>query len=592
MTRKQSDRRVNAYEDATVLDDAMLLETWQGGENQLESTVTVTKGAYTFRFGEIPHFVDNDWYEGRAEVSNVKRTLGELLAPSIQFSEGEIKLSNVDGVYNRYMVGGPDYFSFNGAQVIFKIGLRDIGSTYRTVFDGVVKSEGGFQRSVQTFTLSARDVFEDLNRDNPLPQITLADYPDAFSSSLGKIIPMVLGDWEVGFTFADQENFKLKIGAVDFEIKNKTPANLHGGITGYYVGGTLATGSFFVFAIGNYTPDNIANCYIKRGDNVLVVDFNPAPVVKAGRFTVQVLGLIDSTNAVVPYVPVDGDIALVSVKIPYAAGQYSNAVRIAQEIITTLGYYAPAGFDTASWDALANKVTPPESAIANIKARLWVGKASAETTPLSLALSLLEQVRVEMFVDQNQKLKLTSLHTDSFPSAPTRRVDQFQVGEQSFAVKGDDRTYFNAAESVYAFTPITDKTALITSRRQNTNSVSKSGKFVVKSIECPNLYVESDVINQVDEFVRFYSMGIEYIECDLAWVHLLADIGEFVSFNFTQGSVSFADVPCQIRDKTIEFKTGASKVRMIGFHVFPYGAYVPPNASLLLSSATQTITNS
>lgn len=602
MPSSVDDRRRTAYEDATSLSQAMLDETFRGGENQIEFIGTLTKTVdgtpYTWRFADRPKFVGDNFYEGRARFPKVKRTIGELQAPSIQFSQIEIELANMDGFYNEYLAGGASYFPLIGAQVTLQVGLRDESGSFLTVFDGFVPEEDGFAIGLESITIRATDRFNSLNRANPLPVINDTDFPSAPDDSLGKIIPMVIGDWEAGYNYtANAGKVTASDGATptpnSAEVLVDAPNSFYGGTIGYYVGG-----GYFVFSIGSaggtsITPDTIAKVHIKRGDTMFQCDFNATPQNPGGvgYWCALVNGLINAADGTTfPYVYQNGDLAIIAVKVPYAVGKYSNPIEIAELILTGLGGASALDFDTSSWTALKTKATPVQSDMTSIKARVWIGEE--KDSVLGVALGLLEQVRVEAFVNLAGDIALVALHPEDWetPSSFTR-LDQVELDEDKTKVTADERTFFNQASLNYAFTPVTKKTERGTKQRKNQTSIDRSGKTVAKVIDVPWLYEETDAVNQLDEFLRFYSMGIHYVDVEAAWVHLRRDLGEFVQLNYEVGGLEYDAAPTIIRDVSVIPETGAVQLRLLSLANFPYAEYVPANAARFLSSASQSITD-
>jgi hypothetical protein len=279
----------------------------------------------------------------------------------------------------------------------------------------------------------------------------------------------------------------------------------------------------------------------------------------------------------------------VSVKIPYAAGQYSNAVLIAKEILKTVGDVQESELDAASWSSLATKSSPAQSAITTILARIWIGKKDDKI--IEVVLGLLEQVRIEMYWDRAQKIALRSVHPEDFQYHGSTRIEQIHIDEKSLNVKSDQRNFFNKAFANYGYTPILDKTQISTVTRKNQNSIDKTGKTIEKAIDLPALHVEANALNQLDEFIRFYSCGQQYVEARIAWTALLKDLAEIVKVTYRIGSISFDNIPMKVRDITFMPSTGCLNFRLLSFDNFPYDGNVLPYESKMLSSQSQTITD-
>ena len=580
-----ADARRGYYDNAIELNQAVLDAALAGMENQIQFIVDISlPGGDFLRLSDQPLYVGNRFYEGRIKIPKVERKISELLAASLTFSEIQVDINNVDGAYNRYLVGGANYTPFFGQSIELKAGLRDVESSYFTVFKGFVHYEGSVERGSKTFTLRARDQFETLNKPIPLPLINLTDFPLAPQDSLGKRIPMALGDWTYGFNFNNAAD--VDVGS-EIKVKAKTAAgNFGGGLLGYFVGAGV-----FVFSIGSYLPDTILSVLVKRGDNYLVANFTASPTAAAGYWCAQVLSLIKTDNSSTGYIYQSGDVAAISVKVPYAVGQYDNAVDQAREVLKTLAGVAVGDFDATSWNTLRAKTSPASGAVANIKSRLWIGEAnSGDATVLSAAISLLKQIRADIFIDRNRRVKLLSLALEDNPQlSAVPAVTQYNVLEGTFKPQTDRRNFFNSAAGNYSFNPITGKTAFQTAKRKNSNSIFKSGKEIAKAIDFPNLYIPADVQNQVDEYVRFYSAGLEYVSTTLTWNHIIRDLGDFVTVSFNVGSVSFDRVPMMIRNLSASPESGSVEVLLLSFANLPYPNFSPNYQAQMLSSFNQTI---
>jgi hypothetical protein len=341
--------------------------------------------------------------------------------------------------------------------------------------------------------------------------------------------------------------------------------------------------------VGSYTPETILNCHVKRGNNLLQVNFNATPQNAAGYWAVQVTSMNLVGGGTIPYLFQDGDVASISVKVPYSTGQYGNPILIAKNIIKTLGGVVDGDLDTASWTALETKATPPQSNMTSIKARIWIGNEADKI--LETALGLLEQVRVELYWNNAQKIALRSIHPEDFATQGSFRIEQIHFDESSLKVTSDQRNFFNKAMGNYAFTPGLGKTQLQTKIRKNQNSINKAGREVIKAIDMPALYVDTDVLNQIDEFIRFYSTSQQYVEANVAWVALLRDLTEIVNVNYSIGSIVFDNRPMKIRDITFNPATACLMFKLLSFANFPYTENTLPNAAQMLSSQSQAITD-
>ena len=598
------DRRVKVYREADQLTQSILDETFLGGETEICTVGILTKTIYDskgnilrqviFRFSDRPKFVGNDYYEGRASFPEIIRTIGELSSPSLKYAEVEVELNNVDGFYNAYMTGGEEYVSFIGSVLEIRVGLREDEYTYFTIFKGSVPDEDGFSINRTSITIRAKDMMDDLNKPINLPVINSIDYPDAPNGSIGKTLPLAIGDWSAGYNMNRGEDglgfgaVSINFGGFSFDIVKDSPDGFFGGLVGYNVGG-----SFFAFCIGSYTPDEILDCHIKRGNDFLRVTFEKTPMNAAGYWVVQIQNLIAAGGSgdTVTYVHQDGDLASISVKIPSSIGEYSNPILIAKSILTKVAEISEDDFDINSWNFYAGKSSPNSANISGILTRLWIGKSDDKI--IESVMGLLKQVRVEMFWNRVQKLTLKSLHPDEFKNPDDCYIiNQYHISEETIEKKADDRTYFNRAKANYGFTPILDKTQLQTRERENSRSINLINKNVVKTIDMPFIYQEHDALSQLDEYIRLFSMGIEYVEFSVAWTALLLDLGNMVSVNYNVGSINFSYAPMSIRDITFMPESGCLKLKLISLANFTYNNRPSGFVDNNLSGEEFAITNS
>lgn len=582
------DIRKNNYLNATSITQQFLTDTFNSGENQLEAICTITNRAGdVIRVSSIPKYVGNTFYEGRATLPVIQKTLGQFLAPHGQFSDAQVSISNVDGMYSTYFVGGADYSSFIGASMVFQFGIRDIEASYVTMFDGVVKNSSGYGKNLQTISFTAADKFGLYNKALNLPSITEDVFPSAPTSSLGKLIPFCAGDWSTGFNVTQTASTSVNNGVSDDLVISYTTENFYGGIVGYNIGGTN-----FIFATGNYTPDTINNVLIQRGGVLLATNFNSTPLTVGGYYYLDIVSLQKDGGGTVAYVPQDSDIAIIDVKIPFATSKYDNIVEQVQSIMQEVLGINSNQF-SSNWATLIAK-----PAISGLKSRFWIGNNN--TAIIDYVKSMLTQVRLEMFVNREGLIDLNSLHTDDWPAvASMRQLDQFQVVEASLNIEQDEDNYFNAANANYAFLPVNEKTALTTdlfinvvsraATGQSPNSQTSSDQSVQKTIDFPNLYIKADVETQLKEMIRFYSFSFEYISVSTAWNGLLDDLGDFLNFNYDLSSLTYNNAPCMIRDISTDMDKGMISYKLLSLYGFNYPNYTSGFTDMI-SSYNQVLT--
>ena len=111
-----------------------------------------------------------------------------------QFEDTNISVSNVDGELNKYFINGDSYNTFISSQIVFKLGISDISSSYIEIFKGDIKNQNGIEQSKDIIQFNAQNILTNYNRTLSLPQITSAVFPSAPSNNIGKKIPVVIGD--------------------------------------------------------------------------------------------------------------------------------------------------------------------------------------------------------------------------------------------------------------------------------------------------------------------------------------------------------------------------------------------------------------
>jgi len=254
-----------------------------------------------------------------------------------------------------------------------------------------------------------------------------------------------------------------------------------------------------------------------------------------------------------------------------------NIVSIAEDLLKTYGSVLVGDLDT-SWTTYKNKASPATSAIANVKGRAWIGEPQ---NCLEYAVSLLEQVRLELFFNRSQKIALSSLHWDDFQSSPSFVVRNFDVAKDTFIPRLDDRNNFNRLRAVYAFLPDMQENAFSTGYYKNQAAITQAGKAITKVIVYPNLHVESDVITQAKETLKIASGYREIIELSLTNRAILKDIGEWVLLDVQIGSSTFSGVPCQIRDISYSPSGLQLPMKLWSFSMLPFGSWNPGFAGIV-----------
>ena len=562
------DRR--RYLTATVLDQDFLDHCMDNLENKLELVVDIETPTGFIRASDRPKYVDGVFYDNRLVFPVINRTVGEWLSPELEFSTQRIELNNSDGEFDEFIPGGANYDGFIGKTVKVRLGLRDVASTYTTIFNGTISDVGGFARTVRSIVITARDDYEALNVSFPNTTLNSTNFTSIESEVAGTILPVIYGDWTVSGN-PKSDNASVPTFITNGQASRGTPA---------------INVEVYISENVNFSFDQTA-VYLKRDEKfILISSSDILSIVDNRKFEIDQ----DSGNttlffegSTINFVLEDGDEFFVKVKGKnIGATLQDNIVAQAEDILLTYGGLVAGDFDT-NWGTFQLKLTPAASAIFNIKSRVWIQEPQSV---IQFALSLLEQVRLEAFVDRNLKLKLTGQHLDEFVASPTFRVSNRDVIEGQFQPQQDVRNHFNRAQGVFNFLPDINENSLKTSIFRNTAAVTQMSKEIAKEITFPNLYVETDVDNQIKEILKISSSGYEHIVCELTWRALLLDIGDFIKLDVKIGSTVFSDVPCSIREIGYDPTGIKIPVRLWSYQLVPFTGYAGVTGAVGGTSAT------
>ena len=301
------------------------------------------------------------------------------------------------------------------------------------------------------------------------------------------------------------------------------------------------------------------NIYLRRNDVFYRVPSSEIFNVSGGNnsFEVRQSDDMDPENPPDPTTPLwvgadgayvyqSGDEFFVRVKGKSLSEGSDNIIAIAKDILKTYGGLTNSDFD-ASWDSF-RLLSSSDAArdVAGTKCRAWVQDAQEA---LSYANSLLEQVRLEIFVERtNLKFAINSVHLEDFSPTPTLTVRNWDLVEGSLKMNIDDRNNFNRAIGEFSFLPIQDSNGRQTRVFKNQKAIDQIGKAISKKVVFPNLYSTTSVEAQLKEILRISSSYLEIVECSLTWRAMLKDLGDFVGMLIDIGATAFDDTPMMIRD--------------------------------------------
>lgn len=208
-TRKQ-------YLTSTVLTQQFLDQSHDNLINNLELVCDIqAPDGSMIHASDRNKYLGNTFYEALLTFPSIKRTLGEWLVNEIEFSELRIELSNVDGRFNKFLPTGPLFQSWVGNTVEIRVGLRDVASTYFTIFKGRVTQIGGFGRTISTINISARDNYDKLNVQFPKTVFGKTNHPRIDNETQKTFVPIIYGDWTTAIQEPEGSVLAFLMNALD-----------------------------------------------------------------------------------------------------------------------------------------------------------------------------------------------------------------------------------------------------------------------------------------------------------------------------------------------------------------------------------------
>jgi hypothetical protein len=562
------------YLTATTLDQALLDRNHDNLESRLEMITEIETPAGTIYASDRNKYVGGVFYEALLTFPAIGRTVGEWLSPELQFSTLTLEISNSDSRFNNILPGGASYNTWVGKSIVVKIGLAEQASTYKTIFQGTITDVGGFKRSVKSITVVARDNYEKINVNFPTTVLNKTAYPNLSDNNVGRYLPVIYGDWTV--------NLDPDFAAVPTYALNLGDANV--------IGGSFNNIQFRI-SENDLISFDTTNVWLKRGDVYYQVPSADVVNVGAGNKTFEInqdtanLWVEDSGGVSIAYKYASNDEFYVRVKGKDLGAFDDNLVSQAKDLLLTYGGLSSGDFD-ANWETYRDKATPSQSAISTFKSRVWEN----EPKPLmQYVLSMLEQVRLEAFIDRNLKLKINSLHFEDWDASPSFTIRNWDVVKDSFAPSLDERNNFNRLQGVYDYRPNRNENANKTPIFRNSASVTAAGKAISKQVTFPNLYIPSQVDDQTKEILKIASSLFEVVTTQATWRSMLLDIGEFVLLNVQIGSSQFDNVPAMIRDIGYDPNGLKISMKLWSTALLPFPGYTP-GYSGTTGGSTATIT--
>lgn len=572
------DRR--AYKSASILDQDVLDLSQDSLVQKLQMIANIEVSTGTLKLSDRAIYVGSSFYENRANFPAIDRTIGEWLAGTLQFSSLDIVINNADKKYSNLLPGGDDYSGFINRRVEVKIGLAEIASSYKTVFDGFVTDVEGFERSFLSFKLILRNKFDSVNVQIPNQSLISDDFPNLEEEFEGVAVPLVYGDWTTQLRREGSMVPAIPVnGANPLVNGGLDPVDPNAGDTALQLAisstplASLDTSSVTLFRGNEY--------YIFASSDIAIVAGSDNTIFNITQKNLSIDGS--------PWIYESGDEFFVRCQGTNVDGDDSNIVNQAKDLLTRFGGISSLDFDS-SWAYFAAKSSPPQSSISTILSRVWVQEPNKV---IGLAASMLEQVRLEPFINRENKWSIRSLHFDEIPADPGYTLRNWDINLGSLKVNTSDRNNFNRAKADYAFNPATGQNSLSTGIYRNQAAISQANnREISKLITFPQLYVQSDVENQLIEIIRLASGYTEFIDCVLTPRSFLKDLGDYVQLSFNIGSIEFEDsgtkIVGMIRDISYSPDTMGIGVKIWVYQMINTPTYTGPAGTVAGFDATVT----
>jgi hypothetical protein len=529
-----SDRK--SYLTATSLTQLFLDNCADNCECQLEMIADITlPDASILHVSDRNKYVDGVFYEALATLPTIKRTLGEWL--------------------------GVNFSSWIGRSVIISIGLRDVASTYKKIFQGEITEIGGMKRSSSSFIIIARDINNKYNISFPTKVFSKVDYPLIDDSKVGTLIPFILGDYTANLNNDPAIVPAIVVNGLD-PTMNVSP---------------WTTNVQIVICVNSINYINQNHIYLKRGDSIYQI--SPLDVYNIGTNLNSFEVMQNTANTLIEsdsYKYASNDEFLVRVEAIDKYSSLYNPLSQARHILTEYANVPELSFDT-SWDYFRNKSTPAGFGITNMYSRIYITEAQ---NSIEYCQSIFEQLRLEFYITTDNTFKVNSLCFEDFtdPTAITYTIKDWDIEQGTLTPALDERININKMQGYYNYIPFRKENMLKTKYFINTLAVTQIGKTIQKIVVFPNLYIASHVEYQVQEMCRLSSAYSEQLTCNITWRGLLLDLGQFIKLDVEINSLSFINVPCMIRNIGVDPNGFKLNINLWSFQLIPYPNYLPSYA--------------
>ena len=139
----------------------------------------------------IPRF-----YEARVDKAPaINVTSGEWLSPNFEIGNLSIVMNNRDGFFNDYLPQGEEYTQWIGGEVKILIGFGEDRKNYFEVFTGIIPHKKGVETSLEDIRVNCYNRYEEDRREIPTLVFDRTNYPFVDTDKIGKVLPLVYGDW-------------------------------------------------------------------------------------------------------------------------------------------------------------------------------------------------------------------------------------------------------------------------------------------------------------------------------------------------------------------------------------------------------------
>ena len=551
-----SDRR--EYLTATVLDQDFLNNCHDNLTNKLELIIDIDTPTGTLHLSDRNKYVGSTFYEARLKFPVIKRTIGEFLASVVEFSSLKIEINNADGKYNDILPEGSNFDGWIGREVVVKLGLRDVTSTYKEIFRGKISEQGGFKRTMSSVIFVARNKFNDLNVDFPKAVFSTDVFSNLENDLENVIVPIIYGDWTVNVEENAASIPSFPVNGADIDVNTNFTTNVQ-----------------FIISNNDNTYFDTSSVFLKRSSTYYPIDSADIVNITDNRaFEMRQKNTTPACTTTIDgqlYAYKTGDRFYVKVKGKDLGSYDDNIIWQARDILINYANVTTAELD-GSWETFRDKSSPTESAISTFKSRAWVQDPKKV---FSYVLSLLEQVRIEAFIDRNQKIKLSSLHFDDFEASPSFKITNWDIESKSFQPTLDIRNNFNRVKAEFNYYPNRKQQAYETPVFKNSTAITQAGREISKKIIFTNLYEQSVVESQLKEILKLASAYIETINCALTWRSLLLDVGDFVRMSIDIEGTQFDNVPALVRDLGYDPHGIKIPVKLWSMQMLPFPGWAP-----------------